>query len=60
MRQASNKFQRQIWFNDKEFAVTCDEVTELIVLQKLRKQLEWPQLAEVIGKSKEWTTAALL
>ncbi|PPD33657.1 MAG: cyanase [Methylomonas sp.] len=40
--------------------MTRHEVTELIVTQKLRKQLSWPQLAEAIGQSKEWTTAALL
>ncbi|WP_445370188.1 cyanase [Methylomonas sp. HW2-6] len=37
-----------------------NEVTELVIAQKLRKQLSWPQLAEAIGMSKEWTTAALL
>ncbi|ANE55116.1 cyanase [Methylomonas sp. DH-1] len=37
-----------------------NEVTELVIAQKLRKQLTWPQLAEAIGMSKEWTTAALL
>lgn len=37
-----------------------NEVTELIVLQKQLKNLTWPQLAEVVGQSKEWTTAALL
>lgn len=40
--------------------MTRNEVTELIITQKLRKQLTWPQLAETIGLSKEWTTAALL
>lgn len=40
--------------------MTRNEVTELIVTHKLRKQLSWPQLAEAIGMSKEWTTAALL
>ncbi len=40
--------------------MTRNEVTELIITHKLRKQLTWPQLAEAIGKSKEWTTAALL
>ena len=37
-----------------------NEVTELIILQKLKKQLTWPELAKSIGMSKEWTTAALL
>lgn len=40
--------------------MTRDEVTELIITQKLGKQLTWPQLAAAIGMSKEWTTAALL
>jgi cyanate lyase len=40
--------------------MTRNEVTELIITHKLRKQLTWPQLAETIGMSKEWTTAALL
>jgi cyanate lyase len=40
--------------------MTRNEVTELIVVQKLRKQLTWTKLAEAIGLSKEWTTAALL
>ncbi len=40
--------------------MTRNDVTELIITQKLRKQLTWPQLAAAVGKSKEWTTAALL
>lgn len=40
--------------------MTRNEVTELIILQKMVKQLTWPQLAEALGLSKEWTTAALL
>jgi cyanate lyase len=40
--------------------MTRNEVTELIVAQKLRKKLTWPKLAEATGMSKEWTTAALL
>jgi cyanate lyase len=40
--------------------MTRNEVTELIIAQKLRKQLTWPQLADAVGQSKEWTTAALL
>ena len=37
-----------------------EDVTDLIVLQKIKKQLTWAQLADVIGHSKEWSTAALL
>jgi cyanate lyase len=40
--------------------MTRNEVTELIITHKLRKNLTWPQLADAIGMSKEWTTAALL
>lgn len=40
--------------------MTRNEVTELIILQKMLKQFTWPQLAEAISLSKEWTTAALL
>jgi len=40
--------------------MTRDEVTEMVITHKLRKQLTWTQLAEAIGQSKEWTTAALL
>ena len=40
--------------------MTRDEVTELVVLQKSRLSLTWLELAQAIGKSKEWTTAALL
>ncbi len=40
--------------------MTRNEVTELIITHRLRKQLTWPQLAKAIGQSKEWTTAALL
>ena len=40
--------------------MTRDEVTQLILTAKRRKQLKWPQLAQAAGQSKEWTTAALL
>jgi len=40
--------------------MTRDEVTELIVLQKQKKGITWPQLADAMGQSKEWSTAALL
>ncbi|MCL9824240.1 hypothetical protein [Ralstonia solanacearum] len=37
-----------------------EDVTDLIVRQKIKKQLSWARLAEIIGHSKEWSTAALL
>lgn len=40
--------------------MTRDEVTALIVAAKQKKKLTWSQLAEVVGFSKEWSTAALL
>lgn len=40
--------------------MTRAEVTELVVTQKLKKGLKWPDIAEVVGQSKEWTAAALL
>jgi cyanate lyase len=40
--------------------VTREEVTQLILTSKRRKQLKWSQLAEATGQSKEWTTAALM
>jgi len=44
----------------KEFPMTRDEVTQLILMAKRRNQLSWSQLAQAAGQSKEWTTAALL
>ena len=40
--------------------MTRSDVTEMIVLARLRKGLTWAKLAKAIGQSKEWTTAALL
>src|SRR4051812_21288130 len=40
--------------------MTRSDVTELIVMARIRKGLPWAKLAEEIGQSKEWTTAALL
>jgi len=37
-----------------------EEVTDLIVTRKVKKKLTWAQLAELVGHSKEWSTAALL
>jgi cyanate lyase len=36
------------------------DVTDLIIAAKLRQGLKWRDLAEVLGTSKEWATAALL
>jgi cyanate lyase len=40
--------------------MTRDEVTQMILSAKIRTKTKWSDLAETIGLSKEWTTAALL
>jgi cyanate lyase len=37
-----------------------NEVTQMIVSAKVAKGLKWSEIAEKIGQSKEWTTAACL
>ena len=36
------------------------DVTEMVVMAKIKKGLSWPKIAKAVGQSKEWTTAALL
>ena len=36
------------------------EATDLILTAKLKKKLKWADIAQKIGLSKEWTTAALM
>ena len=40
--------------------MTRNDVTEIVVMAKIKKGLSWTKLAKTIGQSKEWTTAALL
>jgi cyanate lyase len=40
--------------------MTRNEVTQLVLSSKRRKQVKWAQLAQATGQSKEWTAAALL
>ncbi len=40
--------------------MTRSDVTELIVMARIKKGLTWAALAESIGRSKGWTTSALL
>jgi len=40
--------------------MTRNEVTALILESKLKNRFTWVQLAEILGQSKEWSTAALL
>ncbi len=37
-----------------------DEVTEMIISTKVKKGIKWKDVADAIGLSKEWTTAACL
>lgn len=36
------------------------QVTDMILVAKVQKNLKWSQVADAIGLSKEWTTAACL
>jgi cyanate lyase len=40
--------------------MTREDVTELVVMARLKKGLTWEKIAKAVGQSKEWTTAALL
>ena len=40
--------------------MTRSDVTELVVMARLKKGLTWTKIAKAVGQSKEWTTAALL
>jgi cyanate lyase len=40
--------------------MTRTDVTEMIVMARIKKGLSWAKLAKAVGQSKEWTTAALL
>ncbi len=40
--------------------MTRTEVTEMVVMARIKKGLSWAKLAKAVGQSKEWTTAALL
>ena len=43
-----------------EKPMTREDVTELVVMSRLKKGLTWTKIAKTVGASKEWTTAALL
>ncbi len=36
------------------------QVTEMVVMARIKKGLSWAKIAKVVGQSKEWTTAACL
>jgi cyanate lyase len=40
--------------------ITRADVTEMVVMAKIKKGLTWAKIAKAVGQSKEWTTAALL
>jgi len=37
-----------------------DDVTQLILCEKVKKGIKWSDVASAVGHSKEWTTAACL
>jgi cyanate lyase len=43
-----------------EKPMTRADVTELVVMSRLKKGLTWAKIAKAVGQSREWTTAALL
>jgi cyanate lyase len=40
--------------------LTHQDITDLILLRKMRKKLKWTDIAKAIGQSKEWSTAACM
>ena len=40
--------------------MTRSDVTEMVMMAKIKKGLSWARIAKAVGQSKEWTTAALL
>jgi cyanase len=57
----TNRLLPQLQLNfSRRPTMNREEVTDLIVTQKVKKKLTWAKLAEVVGHSKEWSTAALL
>ena len=40
--------------------MTRSDVTEMVMMAKIKKGLTWVKIAGTVGQSKEWTTAALL
>ena len=40
--------------------LTRADVTEMVVMAKIKKGLSWGKIAKAVGQSKEWSTAALL
>ena len=40
--------------------VTRTDVTEMVMMAKIKKGLSWAKIAKAVGQSKEWVTAALL
>ena len=40
--------------------MTRTDVTEMVMMAKIKKGLAWTKIAKAVGQSKEWTTAALL
>ena len=40
--------------------MTRTDVTQMVVMSRIKKGLAWTKIAKAVGQSKEWTTAALL
>ncbi len=46
--------------HNKDSTMDRNEVTKKILTAKVKNKMTWAQIAEKIGNSKEWTTAAML
>jgi cyanate lyase len=40
--------------------MTRTDVTEMVMMAKIKKGLSWTRIAKAVGQSKEWTTAELV
>lgn len=50
----------RIRFSSNEMVKSREDVTNLIRMAKIQKGITWKSVAEKVGRSKEWTTAACL
>jgi cyanate lyase len=61
---ALQNLARVVWllfqFTEKLMISSRQEVTQMIVAAKVRKNLKWADVAKAVGQSKEWVTTACL
>jgi cyanate lyase len=52
--------ERRFFTHNKDNTMDRNEVTKKILTAKVKNKMTWAQIADKIGNSKEWTTAAML